>query len=123
MTSRKRPSPVHEPGVAPEPEPAEPVAAAGHPTGTRAGASARASPAKTWRTDPPRGLGLDGPEIPRARACRPFIRNGRTGLARLLMGSVADQIVRKAACPVLTVEFPCPDTVPASAALLEGAAR
>ena len=38
--------------------------------------------------------------------------HGRTGLARLLMGSVAEQIVRKAACPVLTVTAPF---VPASA--------
>lgn len=29
--------------------------------------------------------------------------HGRTGLARLLMGSVAEQVVRKASCPVLTV--------------------
>src|SRR5262249_55978172 len=28
---------------------------------------------------------------------------GRTGLGRLLMGSVAEQVVRRAACPVLTV--------------------
>ncbi len=32
--------------------------------------------------------------------------HGRTGLARLLMGSVAEQVVRKAACPVLTVTAP-----------------
>jgi len=38
--------------------------------------------------------------------------HGRTGLARLLMGSVAEQVVRKAQCPVLTVKTP----VPASAA-------
>ncbi len=29
--------------------------------------------------------------------------HGRTGLAHLLMGSVAEQVVRTAACPVLTV--------------------
>lgn len=29
--------------------------------------------------------------------------HGRTGLSRLLMGSVAEQIVREAGCPVLTV--------------------
>ncbi len=29
--------------------------------------------------------------------------HGRTGLARLLMGSVAEQVVRRAPCPVLTV--------------------
>jgi nucleotide-binding universal stress UspA family protein len=32
--------------------------------------------------------------------------HGRTGLAHLLMGSVAEQVVRKAACPVLTVRTP-----------------
>jgi nucleotide-binding universal stress UspA family protein len=32
--------------------------------------------------------------------------HGRTGLGRLLMGSVAEQIVRKASCPVLTVKTP-----------------
>lgn len=32
--------------------------------------------------------------------------HGRTGLARLLMGSVAEQVVRKASCPVLTVKAP-----------------
>jgi nucleotide-binding universal stress UspA family protein len=32
--------------------------------------------------------------------------HGRTGLDRLLMGSVAEQIVRNAPCPVLTVKAP-----------------
>jgi nucleotide-binding universal stress UspA family protein len=32
--------------------------------------------------------------------------HGRTGLGRLLMGSVAEQVVRKSACPVLTVKTP-----------------
>ena len=32
--------------------------------------------------------------------------HGRTGLRRLLMGSVAEQVVRKARCPVLTVTAP-----------------
>jgi nucleotide-binding universal stress UspA family protein len=31
---------------------------------------------------------------------------GRTGLPRLLMGSVAEKIVRRASCPVLTVKVP-----------------
>jgi nucleotide-binding universal stress UspA family protein len=31
---------------------------------------------------------------------------GRTGLGRLVMGSVAEQIVRSAACPVMTVKIP-----------------
>jgi nucleotide-binding universal stress UspA family protein len=30
--------------------------------------------------------------------------HGRTGLMRLLMGSVAEEVVRKAQCPVLTVK-------------------
>jgi nucleotide-binding universal stress UspA family protein len=32
--------------------------------------------------------------------------HGRTGLRRLLLGSVAEQVVRKAPCPVLTVKVP-----------------
>jgi nucleotide-binding universal stress UspA family protein len=32
--------------------------------------------------------------------------HGRTGLGRLLMGSVAEEVVRKADCPVLTVKGP-----------------
>jgi nucleotide-binding universal stress UspA family protein len=32
--------------------------------------------------------------------------HGRTGLGRLLMGSVAEAVVRKAPCPVLTVKTP-----------------
>ncbi len=32
--------------------------------------------------------------------------HGRTGLGRLLMGSVAEAIVRKAKCPVVTVKAP-----------------
>jgi nucleotide-binding universal stress UspA family protein len=38
--------------------------------------------------------------------------HGRTGLRRLLMGSVAEQVVRQAACPVLTVKMPFPEAVP-----------
>jgi nucleotide-binding universal stress UspA family protein len=34
--------------------------------------------------------------------------HGRTGLRRLLMGSVAEEVVRKAHCPVLTVKTPFP---------------
>jgi universal stress protein A len=32
--------------------------------------------------------------------------HGRTGLSRVLMGSVAEHVVRKADCPVLTVKTP-----------------
>jgi universal stress protein A len=39
--------------------------------------------------------------------------HGRTGLTRLLMGSVAEAVVRKAKCPVLTVKHP--SAVPAEA--------
>jgi hypothetical protein len=35
--------------------------------------------------------------------------HGRTGLGRLLMGSVAEQVVRKAPCPVVTVKTPLPE--------------
>jgi nucleotide-binding universal stress UspA family protein len=34
--------------------------------------------------------------------------HGRTGLSRLVLGSVAEQVVRKARCPVLTVKAPFP---------------
>jgi nucleotide-binding universal stress UspA family protein len=40
--------------------------------------------------------------------------HGRTGLERLLMGSVAEQVVRKATCPVLTVKAPVAETAPES---------
>jgi nucleotide-binding universal stress UspA family protein len=32
--------------------------------------------------------------------------HGRSGLGRLLLGSVAEQVLREAACPVLTVKMP-----------------
>jgi nucleotide-binding universal stress UspA family protein len=32
--------------------------------------------------------------------------HGRTGLGRLLLGSVAEKVLRQAACPVLTVKAP-----------------
>jgi nucleotide-binding universal stress UspA family protein len=35
--------------------------------------------------------------------------HGRTGLGRLLMGSMAEQVVRKASCPVLTLKTPAPE--------------
>lgn len=35
--------------------------------------------------------------------------HGRTGLGRLLMGSVAEEVLRKASCPVLTVKTPLPE--------------
>jgi nucleotide-binding universal stress UspA family protein len=39
--------------------------------------------------------------------------HGRTGITRLLMGSVAEAVVRRARCPVLTVKQPA--AVPAAA--------
>lgn len=39
--------------------------------------------------------------------------HGRTGLDRLLAGSVAESVQRRAACPVLCVRVPVPATVPA----------
>jgi nucleotide-binding universal stress UspA family protein len=41
--------------------------------------------------------------------------HGRTGLGRLLMGSVAEQVVRGAACPVLTVKVPHGEAAPPGA--------
>jgi nucleotide-binding universal stress UspA family protein len=45
--------------------------------------------------------------------------HGRKGLGRLLMGSVAEQIVRKAPCPVLTVRLPPANPSPISESRLE----
>jgi len=36
--------------------------------------------------------------------------HGRTGLSRVLMGSVAEQVVRRAGCAVVTVKLPFPRT-------------
>jgi nucleotide-binding universal stress UspA family protein/quercetin dioxygenase-like cupin family protein len=36
--------------------------------------------------------------------------HGRTGLSRFLTGSVAEQVLRKAGCPVLAVKTPLPET-------------
>ena len=41
--------------------------------------------------------------------------HGRTGLSRLLMGSVAEEVVRKSPFPVLTVKTPIPQADPAKA--------
>jgi len=48
--------------------------------------------------------------------------HGRTGLGRLLMGSVAEQVVRKAPCPVLTVKTPMPETISVAELHLEPSA-
>jgi nucleotide-binding universal stress UspA family protein len=41
--------------------------------------------------------------------------HGRSGLKRLLLGSVAEEVLRKAPCPVLTVKAPAPTKAPAAA--------
>jgi len=40
--------------------------------------------------------------------------HGRTGLGRLLLGSVAEQVLRRAPCPVVTVKTPHPQARPAT---------
>lgn len=40
--------------------------------------------------------------------------HGRTGLGRLLMGSVAESVLRTAPCPVVTVKAPLPEVEPPS---------
>jgi len=47
--------------------------------------------------------------------------HGRTGLGRLLMGSVAEQVMRKAPCPVLTVKAPLAEVMAEAAAREEKA--
>jgi nucleotide-binding universal stress UspA family protein len=41
--------------------------------------------------------------------------HGRTGFGRLLLGSVAEQVVRRAPCPVVTVKAPLPEAGPPGA--------
>jgi nucleotide-binding universal stress UspA family protein len=41
--------------------------------------------------------------------------HGRRGLKRMLMGSVAELVVRRSSCPVLTVHTPGPETAKAEA--------
>jgi universal stress protein A len=48
--------------------------------------------------------------------------HGRTGLGRLLMGSVAEQVVRRAPCPVVTVKTPLAETRPSQEPASEMAA-
>jgi nucleotide-binding universal stress UspA family protein len=49
--------------------------------------------------------------------------HGRSGLGRLLLGSVAEQVVRRASCSVLTVKAPLPQTAAAPEAAAVAAAR
>ena len=46
--------------------------------------------------------------------------HGREGVARMLLGSVAEKVVRRAACPVLTVHHPEREFVLADEPDLEG---
>jgi nucleotide-binding universal stress UspA family protein len=47
--------------------------------------------------------------------------HGRGGVSRLLLGSVAETVLRKASCPVLTVKNPVPDAVAPAVACQEPA--
>jgi len=47
--------------------------------------------------------------------------HGRKGFGRLLMGSVAEQVVRRAPCPVVTVKTPLPETSPSGESAPESA--
>jgi nucleotide-binding universal stress UspA family protein len=47
--------------------------------------------------------------------------HGRTGLGRLLMGSVAEQVVRRAPCPVVTIKTPLPEKRPSAEPARESA--
>jgi nucleotide-binding universal stress UspA family protein len=49
--------------------------------------------------------------------------HGRTGLGRLLLGSVTEQVVRRAPCPVLTVKTPLPLAHPPGESAPEMAGR
>jgi nucleotide-binding universal stress UspA family protein len=45
--------------------------------------------------------------------------HGRSGFERLILGSVTEKVLRKAACPVLTVPRGVPDAVPATPVLFK----
>jgi universal stress protein A len=49
--------------------------------------------------------------------------HGRTGLDRLLMGSVAEAVMRRALCPVLTVKAPVARSEPQAAAAAGAASK
>ena len=49
--------------------------------------------------------------------------HGRRGLARMLMGSVAEKVVRKALCPVVTVKLPAPQSPPPGESTPEAVGR
>ena len=67
--------------------------------------------------------GNPGPQIVQtARDCDMVVMSmhGYTGLSRILMGSVAEYVVRHADCPVLTVKNPKPEKAKQLAALPQG---
>jgi nucleotide-binding universal stress UspA family protein len=45
--------------------------------------------------------------------------HGRTGLSHMLLGSVAERVIRTAVCPVLTVRYQAADTVEGKAVTVE----
>jgi nucleotide-binding universal stress UspA family protein len=49
--------------------------------------------------------------------------HGRTWMRQALLGSVAEQVVRNAPCPVVTVKAPVPDTLPPDSEMLPGEAE
>jgi nucleotide-binding universal stress UspA family protein len=55
--------------------------------------------------------------LARAESTKPDLivmgTHGRSGFERLVLGSVTEKVLRKAACPVLSVPHQIPDTVPA----------
>lgn len=63
--------------------------------------------------------------VARESACDLIVMgtHGWTGLRRLLMGSVAEGVVRRATCPVLTVKTPFPIAEPAREMAMAGAAK
>ena len=62
-------------------------------------------------------------QIAQERTCDLIVMgtHGRTGIPRLLMGSVAEHVVRNAVCPVLTVKAPPHVTPSDTAGLAAGA--
>jgi nucleotide-binding universal stress UspA family protein len=58
-------------------------------------------------------------QVAQERRCELIVMgsHGRTGLGRLLMGSVAERVVREAPCPVLIVRIPQPQGSPAEQAV------
>jgi nucleotide-binding universal stress UspA family protein len=49
--------------------------------------------------------------------------HGRRGFGRMLMGSVAEQVVREASCPVLTVKTPQPQMPSSDEAIAAAASK